>query len=250
MGDSVDPIARIEDTTVRRLVRTVVHVRRFLPFYVAGTVFFVTMAAVPAIDGGGGTPASTAAPGGGAGAAAGAAATGSGASGRTGAAPALAPSTAPLLAASFSDADLDGTLDDVRSSGSLGTSPSTGAGAVGAGRGDDPLAAPDFDAPAEFPETPSAPEPCTVEPPSPAPEVEPAREVSGGQRTAEAVLGQQLPADAGETVAPVSQEAVCSVPESPVAVPSVPLPATPVADEPGLFGGLPFGGLLRSLLRF
>lgn len=239
MGTTTDPIDAIDDTTLRRLVRTAVHVRRYLPFYVTGLFLAVTLAVVPAVgDGGSGTPASTAAPGGGAGSAAGVPAitaaaapsgraTGSGNTGGAAAAPA------------FLDASFDGAVDAGDNELLAATTP--GAGAADSRRGDDPVAAPGFDTDEDLPETPETPEPCTVSLPSPAPQVDPGREVSGGQDTAEALAGASLPVDAAGTAAPVTEEAACSVPEAPVDVPSVPLPATPVSTDPGL----PSGWLLR-----
>lgn len=243
MGTTSDPIDAIDDTTLRRLVRTAVHVRRYLPFYVTGVFFAVTLAVVPAVgDGGSGTPASTAAPGGGAGSAAGVPAIAAAAapSGRATGARNAGVADAPA----FLDASFDAAVD--AGAGERLTATTPGAGAADSRRGADPVAAPDFDADDDLPETPETPEACTVSPPSPAPQVDPGREVSGGQDTAEALAGASLPVDAADTAAPVTDEAACSVPEAPVEVPSVPLPATPVSTDPGL----PFGWLLRLVGLF
>jgi hypothetical protein len=236
MGMQEDPLARIEDPTVRRFVRAVVHVRRFLPFYATGLVFAVTMAVVPAMDGGGGTPASLAGSGGGgAGAVAGSArASGAGAASGGGGAAVGASRSAGSVGAAFSDVGFDGAADLASSPLESPSSASAEARSGGSPTSGLPGAPADVDTPAEFPETPEPPEPCKLTPPSPAPAVDPARELSSAQDTVEAVAGLDLPADAGETVDPVSQEALCSVPASPVPVPDVPLPAAPVSHSSGL----------------
>ena len=254
MGMQGDPLARIEDPTVRRFVRVVVHVRRFLPFYATGLLFAVTMAVVPAMDGGGGNPSSLAGPGGGAGSAAGfVRPTGTGSGGAAAAGPARAGGVAGASSATFADVGLDGAIDGADLAAAPLTSPT---GALADARGGSsptaglPSGAPAFDTPAEFPETPRPPEPCKLTPPSPAPAVDPARELTSGQDTVEAVAGQALPADAGETVDPVSQEALCNVPESPVPVPDVPLPAAPVSEDAGPGLPLHLGWLLQLAFLF
>jgi hypothetical protein len=256
MGAKPDLLGQIEDPTVRRFVRVVVHVRRFLPFYVGGVLFALTMAIVPTIDGGErGTLPSAAGMGGGAGSAARPA----GSTGATGATATARRAVATvssgaasgeLAAATFLDDDVDGAA------GVDGATPGGGASTATADRRTapaDPLAgSPDVaapNAPDDLDDAPDVPEACRLEPPSPAPAVDPTRELSGGQNTAEALAGQQLPVDSGETVKPVSEATICNVPDAPVEAPSVPLPATPVsADGGGGLAGLPFLGFVLRLL--
>jgi hypothetical protein len=226
-----------------------VHVRRFLPFYVTGLVFAVTMAVVPAIGGGdeGGTPSTLAGPGGGAGSATGSAGAPAGA--RTAAVSTAAVGGSRTSAApAFLDTGLDGSLAD---EGDVGSAPAAGS-VVDRRNGTDPLAgapsSPDVDA-GDLDDAPDVPEPCRVEPPSPAPSVDPVREVSGAQRTLEAATGQTLPADVGATLSPATDPVVCDAPEPPVDAPSVPLPATPVSTD-SADATLPFGWLLRFVGLF
>ena len=204
-----DPIAEIDDRIARGIARTIVHVRRFLPFYAGGIAFAVAMAVLPVVNGGGGgTPTAAVGPDGAAGAAAGSA-------GR------LASAAAPGLVD-------EGVLDDVADAAG-------GAGSTLGGR-TSPMAGPglpDASEAPDIPDTPDAPDACQLALPSPAPSVSPERELSGAQQTAEAAAGQQLPADLGQTVSPVSQQALCSAPEPPVEVPAVPVPPTPVSRSGG-----------------
>src|SRR3954452_7105374 len=79
---SDDPIGEIDDRIARYLARTIVHVRRFLPFYAGGVAFAIAMLLLPVVGGGGGgAAASLAGSSSGAGAAAGSGATAAAASG-------------------------------------------------------------------------------------------------------------------------------------------------------------------------
>ena len=51
-NDLTEATAGIEDAFLRRSVKTAVHVRRFLPFYVFGTIWVVTLALFPSVRGG------------------------------------------------------------------------------------------------------------------------------------------------------------------------------------------------------
>jgi hypothetical protein len=221
-----DPIAEITDPFTRAAARVAVHVRRFLTFYAGGLGFVVAMLMVPVVHGGGGgTPASVAGPGGVAGAA-GASNPAVAAPGRKAATPAGA-AAATSSSTSFAASELDDAA--LRDGGAAGAAV---LGGTGAAIGDGTTSAlPDspFGDTADIPATPDAPELCRLEPPSPAPAVSPERELSGLQDTVEAVAQQQLPVDSGATIAPVTQQALCATPALPVAPPSVPLPATPVA---------------------
>ena len=226
-----DPIAELDDRFTRIVARTAVHVRRFLTFYAGGLGFAVAMLMVPVVHGGGGgTPASVAGPGGAAGAAGTAnravAAPGGTAATPAGAATALTSSSSSFAAAGDELVDA-GSVDGA--AGAVGGS----AGTIGEGKGASlPTATipPAPETPSFGEDEPSAPELCQVQAPSPAPSVSPEREIESAQNTAESAARQELPADAGSTASPVLQQALCSTPEAPVDVPSVPLPATPVSD--------------------
>jgi hypothetical protein len=224
---SDDPIGEIEDPIARYLARTIVHVRRFFPFYVGGVAFLVAMLVLPAVgNGGGGDLASSSSSIAGSGGAAGVASTGgraaaaSGGRSATGAGAAAAGSSD--LLASFADDDLGGEVAAGAPAGGTGAAAHDGRRSAGA-----PVAVPETPD-SDIPETPEPPSACAVAAPSPAPAVTPKREVSGAQDTVESAARASLPVDVAETSSPVTDDAVCSVPEAPVALPTVPLPATPV----------------------
>ncbi len=52
LGRDRDLASAIEDPFLRRSVKTALHLRRYLPFYVFGTIWIVTLAAFPSIRGG------------------------------------------------------------------------------------------------------------------------------------------------------------------------------------------------------
>jgi hypothetical protein len=246
---SDDPIGEIDDRIARTLARTIVHVRRFLPFYGGGVAFAIAMLVLPVVGGGGGgSTASLAGSGRGvAGAATGsgnAAAAASGARSATGSGAAAAGflGSSSDLASSYVDEGGTGSGE-----GLTADTPAGGAGAVDGRRNGTTAAVPS--AP-PVPDTPSSdvgdePAGCSVAPPSPAPTVTPKHEVAGAQDTVEAAAHQSLPVDVASTSSPVTDDAVCSVPASPVAVPSVPLPATPVG---GPTAGNPLLQLMLGLL--
>lgn len=223
-----DPIAELDDRFTRGVARTARHVKRFLSFYAGGLGFAVAMLMVPVVHGGdGGTPAAVAGPGGAAGATRTAAPAVAAPGGRS-ATPAGAAAASFSSDSSFASAgdELVGAGLDDGAAGAVGGGSTT----VGDRRGGALPATPEVPETPDFGDEPSAPELCKVEPPSPAPAVSVERELSGAQDTVEAAAGQPLPADVGATASPVIQGAVCSTPEAPVDAPSVPLPATPVAE--------------------
>ena len=226
-----DPIAELDDRFTRVVARTAMHVRRFLTFYAGGLGFAVAMLMVPVVHGGGGgTPASVAGPGGAAGAI-GTANPAVAVPGGRSATPAGAATASTSSSSSFAPAG-DELVDAGLVDGAAGAVGGNVGGTVGDRKGA-PLPTP------TVPPTPETPdfgddetvaELCQVEPPSPAPAVSPERELTSAQDTAEAAARQELPADAATTASPVLQQAVCSTPELPVEVPSVPLPAAPVSE--------------------
>ena len=222
-----DPIAELDDRFTRVVARTAVHVRRFLTFYAGGLGFALAMLMVPVVHGGGGgTPAAVAGPGGAAGAA--------GTANRAVAVPGGTAATAAGAAAAPASSDpfaTEGTAlaDAGLVDGAAGAVGGSGGTVGGSKSAPGPTIPPTPETP-DFGDEPEAPELCQVEAPSPAPAVSPERELESAQNTVEAAARQELPADAGATASPVLQQAVCSTPEPPVEVPSVPLPAAPLAD--------------------
>ena len=229
-----DPIAELDDRFTRIVARTAVHVRRFLTFYAGGLGFAVAMLMVPVVHGGGGgTPASVVGPGGAAGAA-GTANPAVAVPGGTSVTPAGAATALTSSSSSFAspgDGVVDAGLVDA-AAGAVGGSAGTTVGDRKAAPLPTPTIPPAPETPDFGQDEPSAPELCQLEAPSPAPAVSPERELDSGQNTVESAARQQLPADAAGSASPVLQQALCSTPEAPVDVPSVPLPATPVAADP------------------
>ena len=229
---SDDPIGEIEDPIARYLARTIVHVRKFLPFYVGGVAFALAMLVLPVVrdDGRTGDSATLAGSGGVAGAVARSGSTAAAASG-------VRTATGTGAAAAANLGDPSGFVSFVSDEGGadLGGEVAAGASAGGAAAVDGRRTAAPVNPPADVPEAPTdfgdepeVPSACTLSPPSPAPSVTPSREIEGAQGTVESAARQSLPADLASTTAPVTDDAVCQVPEAPVDVPSVPLPATPV----------------------
>ncbi len=224
----IDGLDGIDDGLVRRLVAVSLHVRSYLPFYVLGTFMAVTLAVIPSVARNGPAPSSSSSSF--ANGATGGLATTAEASGGAGriATDGLAAGVASLTSVADGGFAPDLSITDDTAGASNVAAPPGGSLADQSGSTGPGVGAPSFDPSSDVPETP---EPCKITPPSPAPAVDPGREVDGAQSTAEAAARQQLPVRAADTAAPVTEAAACNVPEAPVAVPSVPLPATPVAKS-------------------
>ena len=247
---SDDPIGEIEDPIARYLARTIVHVRKFFPFYVGGVAFALAMLVLPVVrdDGRTGDSATLAGSGGVAGAVARSGSTAAAASG------ARTATGAGAAAAAILGGDPSGYVSFVSDEGGADLGGEVGRASAGGASTDTVRSGstPPVTTPAEVPDTPTdfgdepeVPSACTLSPPSPAPSVTPSREIEGAQGTVESAARQSLPADLASTTAPVSDDAVCQVPEAPVDAPSVPLPATPVG---GATVGNPALQLLLALL--
>jgi hypothetical protein len=250
---SDDPIGEIDDRSARTMARTIVHVRRFFPFYAGGIAFAVAMLVLPVVGGGGGTTASLA----GSSTSAAGAVNGSGT--KAAAANGARTATGPLAAAANflgGTSDLVSSIFDDGGSGSEEVAADAPAGGVGAAV--DGRRAGASPAPVGTPSGPDTPSTdfgddgssddsgsCSIAAPSPAPTVTPSHEISGAQDTVEAAARMELPADVASTTSPVTNDAICSVPDAPVEAPSVPLPATPVG---GPTAGNPALSMVLSLL--
>ena len=222
-------IGAIEDPIVRRLVRLSVHVRGYLPYYVATIALFAFLAFGPrpgaqpsttdfgadaAAAGVGGTRGAAPVRGG---SAQGAATTPS---------PALADAIAagPLTATAFDGAAADAAVNAALSGDTAAATLPEAPAAPAAPDAE----VPEFD-PGEFgggdfedDDTSDGPEACTVALPSPAPAVTPSREAEGLQTTAEAAAGTEFPADAAPYAEDAATTAGC--PSVGADAPNLPVP--------------------------